>query len=91
MSCEHCASAQKDADWAGYQARCRGCQVRALANGPAFFESARAQRISPAYRAALEKLLGPDWQASHREVRAEFDRLQAMKNPVDNDQPTPKP
>ena len=91
MSCEHCASAQKDADWAGYQARCRGCQVRALANGPAFFESAQAQRITPAYRAALEKLLGPDWQASHREVRAEFDRLQTMKNPVDNDQPTPKP
>ena len=62
-----------------------------MANGPAFFESAQAQRISSAYRAALEKLLGPDWQASHREVRAEFDRLQTMKNPVDNDQPTPKP
>ena len=91
MSCEHCTEAQTDANWPGYQARCRGCQVRALANGPAFFESARAQRISPAYRAALEKLLGPDWQASHREVRAEFDRLQTMKNPVDNDQPTPKP
>ena len=28
---------------------------------------------------ALEKLLGPDWQTSHREVRAEFDRLRAMK------------
>lgn len=80
MSCEHCASAQKDADWAGYQARCRGCQVRALANGPAFFESARAHKTTPAYRGALEKLFGADWQASHREVRAEFERLQAMKN-----------
>lgn len=91
MNCEHCASAQKDADWPVYQARCRGCQVRAMANGPAFFESARAQRISPAYRKALEKLLGPDWQTSHREVRAEYERLQAMKSIRDNDQPTPKP
>lgn len=80
MSCEHCASAQKDADWAGYQAQCRGCQVRAMANGPAFFESAQAQRISTTYRTALEKLLGPDWQTSHREVRAEYERLQAMKS-----------
>ena len=75
MSCEHCAHAQDKPDWPGYRAGCRGCQVRAMANGPAFFESAQAQRISPAYRAALEKLLGPDWQASHREVRAEYERL----------------
>ena len=39
MSCEHCTEAQTDANWPGYQARCRGCEVRALANGPAFFES----------------------------------------------------
>ena len=80
MSCEHCASAQHDAHWPGYRAKCRGCQVRAMANGPAFFEAAQANRISPPYRLALEKLFGGDWQASHREVRAEFERLQAMKN-----------
>ena len=91
MSCEHCASAQHDAHWPGYRAKCRGCQVRAMANGPAFFESAQAQRISPAYRKALEKLLGPNWQTSHREVRDEFERLQAMKFIRDNDQPTQKP
>ena len=91
MSCEHCTEAQTDANWPGYQARCRGCQVRALANGPAFFESAQAQRITPAYRAALEKLFGGDWRASHREVRAEYERLKAMKSIRDNDQPTPKP
>lgn len=51
-----------------------------MANGPAFFESAQAQRISTTYRTALEKLLGPDWQTSHREVRAEYERLQAMKS-----------
>lgn len=84
MSCEHCTEAQTDANWPGYQARCRGCQVRAMANGPAFFESAQAQRISPVYRTALEKLFGKDWQASHREVRAEYERLRAMKNGLDD-------
>ena len=39
----------------------------------------------------MEKLFGGDWQASHREVRAEYERLQAMKFIRDNDQPTPKP
>lgn len=41
---------------------------------------ALVQRISTTYRTALEKLLGPDWQTSHREVRAEYERLQAMKS-----------
>lgn len=80
MSCEHCTRSKTDPEWPGYQAQCRGCQVRAMANGPAFFESAQAQRISTTYRTALEKLLGPDWQTSHREVRAEYERLQAMKS-----------
>lgn len=91
MSCEHCTEAQTDANWPGYQARCRGCEVRALANGPAFFESAQAQSISPAYRGALVTLFGADWRASHQEVRAEFERLQAMKKPRNNDHPLPKP
>jgi len=79
LSCEHCTRAETDPHWPGYQAKCRGCGIRALANGPAFFESARVERISPTYRAALETLLGPDWKASHQEVRAEHDRLKALQ------------
>ena len=51
----------------------------------------RIVRLTDKGRKALEKLLGPDWQTSHREVRAEYERLQAMKSIRDNDQPTPKP
>lgn len=53
--------------------------------------SERLMTLTAMGRKALEKLLGPDWQTSHREVRAEYERLQAMKSIRDNDQPTPKP
>lgn len=79
MTCEHCAAAKTDPHWPGYQAKCRGCTVRAMATGPAFFEANRDQKITPAYRQALQKLLGDDWKAAHTEVRAEFDRLMDLK------------
>lgn len=42
--------------------------------------------------AAYEVLLSQgELEATHREVRAEFERLQAMKSTRNNDQPTPKP
>ena len=78
-TCTHCTTAQTDPHWPGYQAGCRGCSIRALANGPAFFEAARAEQVTPAYRAALQALLGDeDWKAGHREVKAEHERLKAL-------------
>lgn len=79
MTCKDCAAASTDVNWAGYTADCRGCSVRAVATGPAFFGAARAGQITPGYRAALQTLLGGDWKAAHEEVRAEHDRLQSLK------------
>lgn len=79
MSCMDCAAAQNTPNWPGYQAGCRGCSIRALAMGPAFFDATRAQQITPSYRAALQVLLGEDWMAGHREVKAEYERLQSLK------------
>lgn len=79
MTCPNCHAAETDPHWPGYTAQCRGCQVRALANGPAFFDSARAAQLTPAYRTALQTLLGDDWQAGHAEVKAEHARLQTLK------------
>ena len=56
-----------------------------------YTSAGNAGDLTRACRKALEKLFGKDWQASHREVLAEFERLQAMKFIIDNDQPTPKP
>lgn len=79
MTCEHCTAAQTNPHWPGYQAKCRGCTVRALATGPAFFNANQDKKITTAYRQALQKLLGDDWKAAHTEVRAEFDRLMDLK------------
>ncbi len=79
MTCLACAAAQTDADHPIYFARCRGCRVRSLANGPAHFEAQQAGRITPAYKAALQKLAGEDWQAAHAEVKQERARIEALR------------
>ncbi len=80
MTCPSCARAHTDARCAMYHAGCRGCSIRALANGPPFFEAARAGQITPAYRTALVALLGDeDWMAGHQAVKAEHERLKALK------------
>lgn len=79
MTCLACAAAQTDADHPIYFARCRGCRVRSLANGPAHFEAQQAGRITPAYKAALQKLAGDDWQAAHAEVKQERARIAAIR------------
>lgn len=78
MTCPNCTHARTKAHWPGFTASCRGCQVRALACGPAFFHATQAAQITPAYRAALQTLLGDDWQAGHAEVKAEHARLKAL-------------
>lgn len=79
MKCQNCERAKTNAIWPGYQATCRGCKVRALANSLPFFESSRDQAFTPAYKSALISSLGEDWKASHKEVKEEFTRLKAMK------------
>lgn len=79
MTCPNCTAARTDAHWPGYLAGCRGCRVRALASGPAFFAASRSGQITPAYRTALQALLDEDWKAGHEEVKAEHDRLKSLK------------
>lgn len=80
MTCPHCAVAKSNAGYPVYQAACRGCRVRSLASGMAFFASAKAGRITPQYRAALVALAGEDWQAAHAEVKQERARIEALLN-----------
>ena len=48
---------------------CRKCELRELARGPLFWESMMANKLTPAYVAALMRL-GPDVSAVHEEVKA---------------------
>lgn len=79
MTCPDCTAAATHALWPGYRAGCRQCSVRALASGLEFFESKTAGELTPAYRAALAVLVDEDWQAAHKEVKAEFSRIQKLK------------
>ena len=80
MTCLACTAAQTAAHHPIYQAECRGCRVRALANGPVHFDAQQAGRVTPAYKAALQNLAGEDWQAAHAEVKQERARIEALKD-----------
>lgn len=79
MTCPDCIIAATSANWPGYRAGCRGCSVRALANGIEYFEAKKNGKFTAKYRAALESLLGDDWKAGHKDVEAEHQRLKQMR------------
>lgn len=78
MTCPDCTAATTNPHWGGYHATCRGCQVRALATGPAFWESSGSGAMTPSYRKALETTFGADWKAGHAEVKAEHERIKKL-------------
>lgn len=75
MTCKACETAQKNPRTGMFQAGCPECSARALASGIPFFESGRASKILPAYRQALEKSFGDDWQSGHAKVKEWAKRL----------------
>lgn len=80
MSCPDCQKAQTVRHWGGYQANCRGCKVRSLASGAAYFTAMEANAMTPNYRSALQNAFGQDWRAAHEEVKAEHERLKKMSS-----------
>ena len=78
MTCPDCQSAQTELHWGGYHAKCEGCQVRMLANGPGFWDAKRVGRMVPSYQTALKTVFGKDWEAAHIKVKAEHKRLRVL-------------
>ncbi len=72
MRCEGCARPERGT----YIAGCRQCALRNMARGPAFFASARAGKITPAYAAQLQ-VLGRV-EDVHAEAKAMAKRLVAV-------------
>ena len=79
FDCHYCAMARERWDWPMYFRTCRGCAIRALANGLEFFNSREAGRMLPAYQQSLRANFGDAWQEAHEEVKAEFERVQALR------------
>jgi len=86
MTCPDCEAAQTASHHGGYHANCQGCQVRALATGPGFWESSRAGTMTPGYRKALETTFGDDWKSSHAQVKAEGERLKNLEKKPEGSQ-----
>ncbi|MDE1999128.1 MAG: hypothetical protein KGI52_09405 [Burkholderiales bacterium] len=77
--CHYCAMARERWDWPMYFRTCRGCAIRALANSFDFFDSRKAGRMLPAYQQSLRANFGDAWQTAHEEVKAEYERVQALR------------
>lgn len=79
FDCYYCALARGRWDWPMYFRTCRGCAIRELANSFDFFDSLKAGRMLPAYQQSLRANFGDAWKEAHEEVKAEYERVQALR------------
>ena len=79
MTCAACAIASTDPRTGHFEASCMGCDARALAGGPDYWESAKAGKITPGYRRALAAAFGDGWQAGHHTVKRWAEQMAAAK------------
>jgi hypothetical protein len=59
MTCKACDNATRHPSSGLYQAACKGCAARALAQSPKFFAAAKVGNLTPEYRQALSQFF-PD-------------------------------
>lgn len=67
--CQACEAAERSPTSGEYRAHCDGCKARAIANGTELWEASRDGRITPRYRAALERVFGERWKQGHEMVK----------------------
>jgi hypothetical protein len=67
MSCQACERADANPLSGRYQADCKGCAARALAQGPELFASVTTKTATPEYEAALTKVFGAGQEAAGHE------------------------
>lgn len=70
MTCPACQEAERNPLTGMYQSGCLECSARALSHGPAYFDAARSDSMTPAYRDALQATFGENWRAGHEAVKA---------------------
>lgn len=77
MTCPACQEAETNPSTGMYQSECLECSARALSHSPAYFDAARSNSITPAYRDALQAVFGDGWKAGHERVKFWSDRRKA--------------
>ena len=78
MGCEACKEADKDPLTPLHEA-CLDCAARALAWTNAYAESAKAGKLTPGYRNALEQVFIDDIATWHAKVKIWADRIAKAK------------
>lgn len=79
MTCEACRIATTNPDTPHQHAGCRGCAIRALAQGPLFHQSGLDGSLGNAYRKALASVFGDDWRKGHDEVKTAHQRIREAR------------
>lgn len=79
MTCAACEAAKADRHSGRYQADCPSCQVRGLAKSMGFYQSQRQGVLMRNYRRALHSMFKGDVARGHELVKAEAERLKALK------------
>lgn len=77
--CDYCVSAQSSVDHPLYRAQCKGCAVRALAQGPAFYSGSIEGGDAKPYRRALALVFGDEWRTGHQLVLDESYRIKRLR------------
>lgn len=77
--CDYCQAAQTRADHPMYRAQCKGCAVRAFAQGPQFHAGSIEGGDARDYRKALALYFGDDWRAGHQLVLDEAYRIKKLR------------
>ena len=67
--CKACAESLLSRNCGMYRADCQDCEARAIARSPIFFDAARTDAITPAYRDVLQAAFGDDWKSGHEKVK----------------------
>lgn len=79
-TCQDCTHASIDPHWGGYHGSCRGCQVRALANGPQVWRSLQDRQRTLSYQTELVAVFGEEGiETGHKAVFAEYQRLKKLR------------
>lgn len=78
--CPECATAARKL-WGLYMRDCAECRARMLAHSPSFHASRKAEKLTPAYRAALAMVRtdGESLESAHQRVRQWERRIKEVK------------
>jgi hypothetical protein len=78
MSCWGCESFTRG-DRHSYCAGCIECAARSIAQSPAFDQARKAKRITPDYRAILDRIFLGDIDGGHKLVKGWAERLESHR------------